>query len=243
MSPQSAARPDVPILVVCASRDRPESLRQMVKTFCETSEMADLAVYVDADQIHLYMHHCDWKAEFGDRLMFTIDRQLGPNGSINALYQKHRSNYRIFGVCPDDSRFKVKGWDRFVVSEMEKFPGRIGVVSPAHNDGHYCAYPYVSREWVEIVGWYAYPEAHSFVWDTCVEMLGEATNIVYAEEAQFRMHHECKKSENFEKYLKLDEHAFLAWCVVHRRDLVKKLRSAMWSATHPSGIIPEELRT
>lgn len=225
-------RPHTPILVCCASRDRPESLHEAVTTFCETSKLADMAVYIDSDQINMYLDKYDWKKDFGDRLSFTVDRQVGPNASLNTLQQKYFQDYKIFGVIPDDSRFVVGDWDRYVIEEMEKFPGHIGVVSPAHNDGAYCAYPYVSKEWVEIVGWYAMPEAHSFIWDTCIELLGEATNITYAPEHMFRMFHQCRQSENFETYLKLDEHAFLSWVVVARAAIVRKLRGKIQSALH-----------
>lgn len=233
--PRSAERPDVPILVCCASRDRPDSLYRTAESFCNTSTLADMAVYIDSDQINLYLDAHDWNRVFEGKVMFTVDQRCGPNASINRLYQKHGADYRIIGVTPDDSRFQVAGWDRFVVEQIARFPGGIGVVSPAHNDGAYCAYPYVSRAWLDIVGWYAFPEAHSFVWDTCIELLGEATNIVYAPEHLFRMQHDCKHSENFESKLKVDEHAFLSWCAVSRREIVKKLRAAMYAALHPPG--------
>jgi hypothetical protein len=228
-----------PILVVCASRDRPDHLHDAVKSCPGTSTKVDMAVYVDADQINEYMHHCDWKEEFGDRLMFTVDKRLGPNGSLNALYRKHGGGYQIIGVTPDDSEFMVTGWDDYVIETINGFPGRIGVVAPAHNDGHYCAYPYVSREWIDIVGWYCMPEAHSFVWDTCIEMLGEATNIEYAGEHVFRMRHKVLHSENWEEHLKTDEHAFLGWCVTRRSDLVKRLRAVIKSSQRPQGCVVE----
>lgn len=234
-----AARPDSEIVVCCASRDRPESLLEAVRSFVTTSTYADMKVYVDSDQIHDYLDSHDWAGEFGTKLQFTVDTRVGPNAAINRLYEQNKANYRIFGVIPDDSRFMRKGWDEYVIRTIDSFPGNIGVVSPAHTDGDYCAYPYVTREWIDIVGWYAMPQAHSFVWDTCIEMLGEATNIVYASSDDFYMFHECRKSENFEQYLKMDEHAFLAWCVVSRRAIVKKLRAAQQSALRPQGCMIE----
>lgn len=235
MSPQSAARPDVPILVCCASRDRPESLRRTVDSFCATSTRADMAVFVDSDQINQYLDAYDWEAVTSGRVLFHVGTRVGPNASINTLYQKYRDQYCIFGVTPDDSRFVRRGWDDFVIENVAKFPAGIGVVSPSHSDGEYCAYPYVSRAWLDIVGFYAFPEAHSFVWDTCIELLGEATNIIRAPSDVFYMEHDCKASENFDEYLRVDEHAFLSWCAVSRAGIVKRLKAAMQSALFPTG--------
>lgn len=236
MSPRSAARPDVPVLVCCASRDRPDCLLRAARSFAATSTLADMVVYIDSDQNTLYLHHTDWTAEFGDRVRFLIQDRVGPNASINRLFERYRDDgYRIFGVVPDDSIFQREGWDEYVIEQFDRFPGGIGVISPAHSDGDYCAYPYVGRKWLDIVGYYAMPEAHSFVWDTCIEMLGEATNIIYAPADKFYMWHEAKASENFDTYLQMDTHKFLSWCVVARRAIVKRLRHEIVAALHPPG--------
>jgi len=220
--------PSGPILVTCASRDRREELLGCVESLVKTSDKADLAVYVDADQIHQYLDWIDWKGKFGDRVRFNVDKQIGPVASNNFLYEKHKDEYRIFGTTPDDSRFMVKGWDEYVIETFDGFVGKLGVVSPATSDGDYCTHPYVSREWIEEVGWYAFPPAYGFVWDTVIEMLGEATQLEYAPADKFLMHHQALTSMNSD-LLRTDEHAFLSWCAVGRRAIVKRIRAKIKS--------------
>lgn len=228
--------PQRPVVVLCASRSRPGYLHRAVASMCRTSQRVDFAAYVDDDQREMYLDAHDWQADFGDRLKLTFGSRVGPNLSLNALFRKHREEYEIFGVTPDDSQFLKVGWDAWVIEQMDRLPGRIGVISPAHGDGHYVCYPYVSREWYDIVGWYAMPQAHSFVWDTCVELLGEATNIIQADREVFAMGHDALRSENFDFQLAQDEHAFLSWCAAGRQGAAKRLREAMWRNGKPTNV-------
>jgi hypothetical protein len=219
--------PSGPILVTCASRDRPDELLECVQSFVQTSNRADIAVFVDADQIHQYLDAYDW-TPYNHRIRWNVDKRMGPVASNNYLYEKHKHEYRIFGTTPDDSRFAVKGWDGYVIDTFDGFIGRLGVVSPATNDGDYCTHPYVSREWIEEVGWYAYPQAYAFIWDTVIEMLGEATQLEYAPPDRFRMMHRTLTSSN-SHLLPGEAHSFLSWCAVGRRAIVKRIRAKMKS--------------
>lgn len=219
--------PSGPILVTCASRDRPEELMGCVRSFVRTSTKADLAIYIDADQIHQYLDAFDWKP-FEGRIRWNVGTRIGPVASNNVLYEKHKHEYRIFGTTPDDSRFEVPGWDDWTIDTFEGFVGRLGVVSPNSNNGDFCTHPYVSREWIEEVGWYAYPEAYGFVWDTVIQLLGEATQMEDAPPDKFRMMHLTLESDNRE-VLKTDSMAFLSWCAIGRRAIVKRVNAKIKS--------------
>ena len=219
--------PSGPILITCASRDRPQELLELAWTVINTSKRADLGVYIDSDQIHEYLDAYDW-SPFEGRIRWNVDKRIGPVAANNYLYEKHKHEYRIFGTTPDDSRFQTKGWDDYVIETFDKFVGRLGVVSPATNDGDYCTHPYVSSEWIEEVGFYAFPQGFAFVWDTVIEMLGEATQLEYAPADKFLMFHQALESDN-SHLLRTDEHAFLSWCAVGRRAIVKRIRAKIKS--------------
>lgn len=215
---------DEPIGVVCPSRDRPQYLFKLAESMVRTSARARLYAYVDDDQRELYE-----AIQFPDRVTVHVGPKIGPTASVNALVETFRGP-RIYGVAPDDTTFQTPGWDEWTLAEFERFPGRLGVVSPAHPYGAFVNFPYVSREWIDLVGWMAEPTPFHFVWDTILEMLGDATRISYAPKDKFYMANEAKEAINYRTHFQTDCEKFLWWCVIERRALVTRIRAAIEAA-------------
>lgn len=208
-----------PIAVLCPSRDRPQDLLTLAESMRATSKRTHLYAYADFDQSHDYEG-----IDFGERTTVLYGPRIGPVASFNALQEKFPAE--VWGAATDDSVFGTPDWDEWLLAEFEKFPHRIGVVSPAHYFGEFVNFPYVSKEWVEAAGFFAYPKAFHFIWDTVLEMLGEATNLVYATPEQFHVTHNAKLQTNLD-HLSDDYGAYLWWCVRDRREIVQRIRAAM----------------
>jgi len=219
------------ILIICPSRGRPGYLAKMVQSFVATSTVAHLVVRLDDDQKEMYA-----RVQIPERVFFEFGPKIGPGASINgSAYMnmrlaKERNDltlrpYDAFCAAPDDAEFMTPGWDTYALEVLQSFPKRIGVVSAAHDQGAFLNYPCVSREWIEILGWYAHPTIYHFCWDTMHELLGDATNIVYAPRDKWLMKHQGLP-QNLERY-GADTSAFLTWCVTERPQEVQKLRKAM----------------
>lgn len=210
------------ILVIAPTRDRPQDFVGLCESFANTSTHAELVGYVDDDQHHLYD-----ALQLPERCRMHFGQRQGPVFAVNTMAHLNRDPIRIYGVAPDDSRFMKAGWDDYLVEAFERFPKRIGVVSPAHSCGDYVNFPYVSREWIEVVGWMAYPHAYHFIWDTLIEILAESSNCIeYAPADKFLFFHEQKPAINLDRYSS-DAHSFLMWCVGDRRSVVKRVRDAI----------------
>jgi hypothetical protein len=125
--------------------------------------------------------------------------------------------------------------DEHVISCFDRFVGRIGVVSPAHNAGDFVSYPYVSTDWIDLVGWYVHPNSYHFMWDTVIEMLGDATNIEYCSADKFLMAHERIPRHMEDKYRE-DALTFVGWCVTGRKTVLAKLRGKIDSLNAQNGI-------
>lgn len=220
------------IACACPSRDRPDDLVVMVESMIATSESATALVYIDDDQLHLYMHHCDWEGKYGKRVKFSVGKQIGPAKSCEWLISTHKE-YDVYGLMTDDAIFLTPGWDRYLSDRFEEFPGRIGVVSPDHEHGPWVNFPYVSRQWLDIVGWYVYPGVFHFCWDTVLEILGEGSRIDYPNITQFGIKH-FQRATVEPHHTRPDAMAFLGWCITERRGIVRKLREAIsWKKEHP----------
>src|SRR6476646_5287604 len=85
----------------------------------------------------------------------SFGERLGPAAAINALVDEH-PNHSTYGFFCDDCRVTIPGWDRFVLRELDKFPKRLGVVAGAHATAD-VDFPFVSREWLDVLGWYCQP--------------------------------------------------------------------------------------
>lgn len=192
--------------------------------------MAELVVRLDDDQRGLYA-----QVPEPARVRFEYGPRIGPGASIQAsAYQTMRMAqerndlvlrpYDAFCAAPDDAEFVTPGWDLYALEVLQSFPGKIGVVSAAHDQGRFLNYPCVSKEWINALGWYAHPTIYHFCWDTMHELLGDATNIVYAPRDKWLMHHQGLP-QNLQHYGQ-DTSAFLTWCVTERPEAVARLRAA-----------------
>ena len=207
------------IMVLCPSRDNPAGAGRALASMVDTSTDTRMALCIDDDQeaVYSYLHH--------PRLIKVVGPRTDIVGSLNNAL--HGLDYSACGLIVDDAVFESSGWDSWVLKTLSQFPGRIGVVSAAHNVGEFVNFGYVSKEWVDLLGWYACPDTLHFCWDTVLELLGEATAISYAPKDRFYINHDLSRERTTVKLLAEDAFAFLGWCVNDRRRLAFKLREAM----------------
>lgn len=210
------------ILVVCPTRDRPHPAMVLAESIRQTSTLARVAFYIDEDQKDLYAPVVERYPES----IFHYGPRIGPVASDNVIADTYRS-FSIYGVGIDDARFTTPGWDEYLIEQIESFPNRIGVVSASHwENPTFVNFAYVSREWIDTLGWLAYPKAYHRVWDSVLQILGEGTNLVYARRDQFRVEHDLDYASNYETYLS-DCEKFLMFCVIEKNPLIEKLRKVM----------------
>lgn len=204
----------------------------MADSLIATSASAHVLCYVDNDQVDLYRNHCDWESLYGGRLKLTFGPSIGPARSINVLVHGFK-DYDIYGLITDDSEFATPGWDEYLVGVFQSLPGRIGVVSPSHDQGPYVNWPYVSREWIDVVGFFAENTVYHFMWDTVIELLGETTRIVWANRDEFHIkHHQLPPCTSASpRDFQSDASAFWGWILIHRASIVKRLREKIRAAT------------
>ena len=208
-------------LVLCPTRDNPEGCNRSFLSMLDTSENSDMVACVDDDQGDLYRglaNHPRMKVHIGPRTDIV--------GSVNAAVSAF-PDYDVYGLMVDDARFETPGWDKWLENEINSWPNRVGVVSASHNWARHVNFGYATKEWIEVLGWYACPSTQHYCWDTVLEMLGEASRISYAPKDKFHIHHDLVQKDETVKIMMMDAVQFLGWCVNERHDLVVKLREAM----------------
>jgi hypothetical protein len=206
------------VLVVCASRDRNIALQRMIDSVRKTSSKADIAVYIDDDQFDLYQDMSG--------AMPLIGPRIGPVASLNKLVTLY-PNYEAYGAATDDCTFISNGWDEWVLKVSRNFPGEIGVIAPKLKGSDRMDFPWATRRWIEVVGWFAFPSAYHFYWDIFVELLGEATAIKYATDQEFLMLHDDAPTEEINLKTATDARNVLPAIALERPKLIKRLKAAM----------------
>lgn len=179
-----------PILVMCPSRSRNLALQKMIDTIHQTSNLADIAVYVDEDQRAMYQ---DTEGAF-----MTYGPQIGPVASFNTLVDTF-PGYQVYGAVTDDSEVVLDtgGWDHWVMDTANAFPNRIGVLGPCSPGSTRLDFPWATRGWIDVVGWLAYPKLYHWYWDIIIEVLADAAGVLkQAGRDDFMLYHDAMDLEN-----------------------------------------------
>lgn len=203
------------IAVLCPTRDRPEPFREMVASVRKTALLADVLAYVDEDQRELYGVNPP-----GSRI--TYGPRIGPVAALNELVRANH-DYDAYGIITDDSVLNDRDWDQWVLAAMDNFPDRLVVIDPRHNLGEHVDMPFVSRQWVDVVGWYACPETYHFCWPIITGLIGEMTAIVHAPEPGFSITHNGLPHSNLDARGD-DAEAFFRYVATRMPEIVNKLR-------------------
>ena len=210
------------VAVLCPTRDRPDGLYRLANSVSTTSDSATVIACGDEDTRHLYDEtRTDIRWHFVDRMV--------PAKKANYLVKTERE-FEVYGVIPDDAFILSPNWDVWVLDTIRKMPGRIGVVSAMHN-GEAVNFPFVSREWIDALGWLACPRMENYCWDTVLQILGESTELVYADQ-RFMVQHDNPVSESILPFAN-DCMKFMYWVIRDRHEDLGKLFSAKGS---PNGL-------
>lgn len=182
------------VLVMIPSRDRPKEIQEAVLSVLETSQ-ASICVYVDEDQHALYQKSLDpfWR----DRRFHQLTgERVGPVASANEIARRWDS-FTAYGLITDDSAMAVSGWDDYLLDEVR---GGALVVSPSTTQGDHVDMPFVSAEWINKLGWFAYPGNYHTGWPTICGSLAEAIGrLVRAPRDKFFVSHDMLPSQNEER--------------------------------------------
>jgi hypothetical protein len=218
------------VLVMCASRGRPDRLNRMIESVRRTSTKADVAIYLDDDNHHLYGDH---KADF-----CVVGERVGQCRSLNALCEKFH-DYSAFGAATDDCVFETVGWDDWVIETTNSFKGKVGAIAPRCEVVDRMDFPWLTRRWVDVARGFVPYACEHFYWDVGLEWVGEMTQIAFAKKSEFHISHEGimpepeKPSDTPSDYqLRIirshtDARTTLNWLALHRRGLVADLNAAI----------------
>ena len=146
------------ISLLAPSRGRPEQLEEMWASARATSVgEVELCLYLDDDQADAYQPGLErmaapYHVRYGDE-----NQRLVLSECWNAAYEDACGD--ILMHAADDIRFRSQGWDAAVAAEFERFPDEIAFVygRDGYQDENLGTHGFLSRRWVESVGYFVPP--------------------------------------------------------------------------------------
>jgi len=183
------------LAILCPTRARPKDLAHILRCVMQTAPETQLLSYIDKDQRQLYGWAFHPSAP--KQLTVTVGERIGPCAAANYLLRNNPA-YEAYGMFCDDCRPTVSGWDRFVLDTLD--PSKVGGVAPAHATSN-VDFPFLSKAWVDALGWYCHPSLYHWGWDALLGALGAATGkMIQATAGQFWYDHDVQQSMNRDRY-------------------------------------------
>ena len=103
------------LVILVPSRNRPDSIAELIKSLDETETESDLIVVIDSDepQIEAYL-------ELGCDVLMVEKNGKGMAKPLNFAANHFRDKYRHFAFLGDDHRPRTKNWDTIFINALDE---------------------------------------------------------------------------------------------------------------------------
>jgi Glycosyl transferase family 2 len=103
------------LVVLVPSRNRPQNIANLIKSFDETETESDLIVIVDDDEPQM-----DAYFQFGCDVLMVEKRGKGMAKPLNFAARHYAHKYRHFAFLGDDNRPRTKNWDLHFINTLDE---------------------------------------------------------------------------------------------------------------------------
>jgi len=150
------------VAVLTPARERPEGLERHIKSILSTTDKADVLVYNDDGP-----------------------NPIGPTAAVNKLWRGN-SEYKYYMFGSTDHFMIDNGWCDRLIETVDKWPGKIGVAwnndslgAPHRDPGAIARFPFVSAEFLNVLGWFFLPGTFRYYPDDALTHLAFSTRAGY----------------------------------------------------------------
>lgn len=148
--------------LLCPSRQRPSSAVRLVESVERTTSLPhllEILFYIDSDDptIEQYDEQLTGRSHPLDNV--SVELVIGPPMSVSKSWNElaSRANGDVFLMANDDQVYVTPLWDVRLNQEIAKFPDDIYCIyfdDGIWSAGNHCAFPIVSKKWVDALGYF-----------------------------------------------------------------------------------------
>ena len=156
------------------TRGRPERFAEMLASAKDTATGPfEVVAWLDEDDPERDRYPQDPLVRYGSGPREYVDGVLCTSYLWTRTWELATGDIAM--MCADDSLFRTPGWDVAVEAEFARVPDRIAMVyTDVGDERHEPWNPFVSREWIEAVGYFTPPGWPGWFSDTWVWALAAA---------------------------------------------------------------------
>jgi len=180
------------ISILTPTRERCEKAQRFASSVLNTAdrpENIELFFYVDDDDPQL-TQYSNWHLESPHQIRIHIGPPISVSKSWNIIADLCNGDILIMGN--DDLIYRTEKWDKVLLQAISKYHDQIYVAwfNDGINGEKHCAFPAVSSQWFEILGYFT-PGIFEFIAnDTWVFDIGRKLNrLVYIEDVYAEHEH------------------------------------------------------
>lgn len=225
------------ISILCPTRGRPENVNRLIESAAATAHGAvEIIFYVDVDDETM---QGDWAPAVDPKIDVKV--LSGPRITLSECWNRaaEQAQYPIMMHCGDDIIFRSDAWDVLVYEAFQACADKILLVHGRDgiHDGNLATHGFLSRRWVDTVGYFVPPyfaSDYNDLWlSEVADKLGRRKFIpeIYTE----HMHPAANKApidrthqERMERHARENCDAIYTSTAQEREEWVRKLQAAMW---------------
>lgn len=116
------------MVVVVPTRGRPDNMVDFIRSWEETTFMADLVFAVDDDDPRLEEYMSSFETHKTDSMSLVVGPRLRLGGTLNKVSSSLKDEYSFVGFMGDDHRTRTQNWDIQVYDAFKALPKCSGFV-------------------------------------------------------------------------------------------------------------------
>ena len=214
------------LLVICPTRDRPDKVKDMLCSFKETYNDADIIFLLDQDEPQMKKYKDVLKDE-----AYCIAPRMPVTDYINQVFEMY-PRYKFYSVTNDDFLYLTTHWDEMLCNK-----GTISYGDDGMNGARLPTTSVIDGDICRALGWLQMPGLIHLYGDVVWRDIGTTLGILeYHPEVDIEHNHYMnKKADKDETYkftnsrgmYERDEQAYILWRITDMKDDILKIRRTL----------------
>lgn len=146
------------IAILTPTRGRPDMMCRFIRSVLSTASGDDIYCYNYIDDDDTFLSEYQKKlSEFGDKVITIVREPQSVSKSWNVIAEQAlRDGADIFIMGNDDLVYRTEGWDVTLKEKLKHVTDNIYCAwfEDKINSEKHCAFPIVSRKWVQVLGYF-----------------------------------------------------------------------------------------